>query len=338
MVSSISLVGTTSGGKSTIGNLLSGHYLLPAGVQETTTSVIEICHDTQTRTREFLFSDAERRPLCEARFSSNDAVVRHCIQEAMARADSSPEHISVRVRLRTRASSILRRLTGRACGPPVLHGMGIQNGFQIRDFPGFQHSGDTRSLQKLEGSFDDRGMMIYTFNAEETDDTKEDQLLGAILALLRRRRRNWRSILFVLNRIDAFRRDLDPTDSLQRALTKRQARIRRLISENWGPAQPKDSPAIVALAAGPVFAAEMLCYRHGSVCADRELFEYQVTNSAYPLLPRHIQDLLPRSPSRWTKRQWRIARGSLRATSGLDAFMTVLAAQARRLRAEMDRL
>jgi hypothetical protein len=337
MVSSLSLVGTTSGGKSTIGNLLSGRYILPAGVQETTTSVIEICHDIHAHTPRLTFTDTKKNLRYETRFLVDDAEIRSCIEGEMSLVDSPIAHIGLRLSLRVKDPSLFRQLNDLLLrfvvgGPPVLEEMRVTHGFVIRDFPGFRHQQDEHRLRMIEEYFDDQGMTIYTFNAEEIDHTKEDQLLAALFALLRCRGRDWRSIIFVLNRKDAFYRDLDPAHSLRSALAARQARIKRFIAATWDQA-PEPTIEIIPLAAGPVFASEMLCWHDTRLAsADREFLEYQVENMAFPLLPVDLQDVLPRSPSRWTYSQWLLVYKAMRTVSGLNALVKALSAQARSLR------
>jgi hypothetical protein len=333
VLTSLSLLGTTSGGKSTIGNLISGRFLLPAGVQETTSKVIEICHDLHARNPKLSFTDAEGRTLGETQIRTHDAEIRQLIANAMSPVDSPLAHIGLRLRLRTRGPGLYQRLVKTCCSAPtVLQGMCVRDGFRIFDFPGFQHSRDERSMRILEEHFDDHGLVIYIFNAEETDNTKEDQLLTAILSLLSRRSRDSRSIIFVLNRVDAFFRDHDPARSLRLALDARQARIRRCVSATLGKTH-EGTQEIIPLAAGLVFASEMLgCHRRSIALKDRLLLEYQVENSTYPLLPAHVQDLLPRSARKWTETQWLLVQKAIRKVSGLNMLAEALALQVRRFR------
>lgn len=337
MVSSLSLVGTTSCGKSTIGNLLCGRFILPAGVQETTTHVVDIYHDIHAHTPRLWMVDAEKNLQYETQVFVDDAEIRSCIERLMSSVDTQIPRISLRLCLILYDPGLLQQrndllLKVSVVGPPVLQEMRVNHGFVIRDFPGFQQHQDG-PLRVIDESFDDSGLIIYTFNAEETDHTKEDQLLSVLFTLLRRRGHDWRSIIFVLNRKDAFYRDLDPGGSLRSALAARQARIKRFMDATWAQAPESATPDIIPLAAGPVFASEMLCWHDNRLAsADRLFLEYQVEKLAFPLLPMDLRERLPRSPCRWAQRQWLLVYKSMRAVSGLKALVKALTTQARRLR------
>jgi len=83
-ISSISLIGTTSSGKSTIGNLLCGRYILPTGVQETTTLVIELAHNTNAdKTTILTLTDEQGVRIYNQYLQPKDAEIRTHLQRNM---------------------------------------------------------------------------------------------------------------------------------------------------------------------------------------------------------------------------------------------------------------
>jgi hypothetical protein len=285
---------------------LTGRYVLPAGVQETTTHVIDLIHDARARGARLQITG-----VVNGHVHYSDAETRSLIYRAMSRSDPTDAHIVVRLRL--------------ACGSPVLQALSVKHGFYVRDLPGLQHVQDGRCLTLMESSIGGRGLLLFAFNAEETDGTKEDYLLAWILTLLAKRRADPRSLVFLLNRADAFNRDLDPGKSLREAIAARQTRVFRIMRAAFHRAIVHP-PTIIPLAAGPVFATEALFCRPHLDPTDWPALAQSVKNFAIPLLPDLLQEALPRSVAKWTRQERAAVCAAMRDVSGLNAMIKALAA------------
>ncbi len=327
--SSISLVGTTSCGKSTIGNLLCGRYILPSGVQETTTSVVEMCHDMSAyQTSTLTLVDASNIKL--PKYLQSDTDIRTYLNQNMTSTNAANTYIRLQLLMNVKPKRWQLRVThgvhkfllGRK---PLLAELNVPEGFIIRDFPGLQYEQDINRLQLIERHLDKNGLILFIFNAEETDSVKEDKLLKTLFSLLRHQNGSWQSILFVLNRKDAFSRDNDPGKSLQNALQTRRERIKNLILETWNNIPTDSDLTIIPLSAGLVFATELLCWPTDSMTeSDRQYLKGYVAKHTISLLPDEIRESLPRKVNQWSYRQWLGIYWAIYFTSGLADFVQAL--------------
>jgi hypothetical protein len=319
MLRSISLIGTTSSGKSTIGNLLSGHYVLPTGVQETTTGIIELSNDCTAPFPVLSFADLNGSRTFRIALRS-DREIRERISHEMM--DSGETNAYIRLKLRMLSPAILRKwLTRRAS---IVEDLNIGHGFVIRDFPGFRDHHDITRFSLIERFIGLSDVIMFIYNAEETDADKEDRLLSFLFLLLQRQNRRWDKILFVLNRKDAFLRDKHPEGALRAACRDREFRVLKLIQETWGNKQSDDTSKIrfVALSAGPVLATELLWWRAGELSeADRAHLCDQVGKRTIQLLPESLRDTLPRSIDNWSRKEFLAVVQSIYRSSGVPELL-----------------
>jgi hypothetical protein len=176
--------------------------------------------------------------------------------------------------------------------------------FIIRDFPGFQYEQDAIRVGLMRQHLDGKGIVLFIFNAEETDSSKEDNLLKFLFTLLYDQGHGWESVLFLLNRKDAFYRDNNPRYALQQALNNRQNRIKQIISDIWK--RPSETDImIIPISAGLAFAAEMMCwYKYSLSENDFDHLQDKIENEAIILLPERTKGTLPRSANDWDYIQW----------------------------------
>ena len=321
MIRSISLIGTTSCGKSTIGNLLSGHYILPTGVQETTVSVIELFHNINYCLPTLFMNNNN---LIYKTQLKCDEDMRGCINNAMLSSSSESGNIYIRLRIsmnvfhknwRGTVGYNIRKLFLKRL--PLPHELGFFKNSIIRDFPGFQYEQDINRIGLIRQHLDGKGIILFIFNAEETDSFKEDNLLKYLFTLLYDQGHGWESVLFVLNRKDAFYRDNNPRYTLRQALNNRQKRIRQIISDIWK--QPVETDiTIIPISAGLAFAAEMLCWFKNSLSKnDLNHLQNKIEKEAVILLPENIKKTLPRSAGDWNYIQWLNVSQAIYYRSGL---------------------
>ncbi|MEN8216101.1 MAG: dynamin family protein [Pseudomonadota bacterium] len=319
-VRSLSLVGTTSCGKSTIGNLLSGSYVLPSGVQETTTSVIELRQSATCYIPTMSCIDINNNDkLCETRLKSH-AETRAWIDNAMNFPGSTKILLQIGIPQTRRETQTF--ILGRV---PISEALNLTQGLTIRDFPGFQYEKDRNRLKLIERHLENDDVILFIFNAEETDSIKEVQLLKALFNLLHQQGKNWQSILFVLNRKDAFSRDSEPQNALQQALKNRQTRIKKLINETWKSTPRKNDLTIIPLSAGFVLATEMLSWHNKTLTKyEREHFQNHIAKEGIALLSEKTRDSLPRSVKKWDFIHWNRVYREMYLSSGLADFINTL--------------
>lgn len=328
MLRSISLIGTTSCGKSTIGNFLSGHFILPTGVQETTTSSIELCHDPFAIIPMLTFLDKKGNAI-EEKPLATDIEIRESLKEAMLTAHAGRTHIRLQFSMNVARRDWLRKLTyylhqSFTDTLPMCAEFQIPQGFTIRDFPGFQHEQDTARLHLIKQQLDTTDIILFIFNAEETDSRKEDKLLQNLFTILRQTGHDWQNIIFVINRKDAFLRDKNPQEALNQALSERTDRIRKLITTTWGKTD-NVTVNIVPISAGFIFTTELLWWHDRYLLdADRAYLHGQIVNWSNALLPEATVEKLPRSAKKWRYHQWLSVYKEMHSGSGLSELIHTL--------------
>ncbi|MEQ1779270.1 MAG: dynamin family protein [Nitrosomonas sp.] len=326
---SISLIGSTSSGKSTLGNLLAGRRVFPSGVQETTTSVADVIHQKMLNQRSSIFmtnlSDKQSDGVQTIQFESDTEVMS---QLNMLMSLNSASNIHLKIQLSMNAKPKL----GKKWMRYYFHNMYLQrkklldeleilDGFFIRDFPGFQHESDNNRLTLLENYLDRDGLILFVFNAEETDDIKENKLLDRLFDVLHRQNRNWQSVIFLLNRMDAFYRDIDPNVNLINALTARKQSIRKLIYEKWKKTITDSELTIIPVAAGLALSTELLCWQTDSTTeSECQNLKEHVADYGLCLLPDELTNTLSRDVNKWYFKQWLQVYNAMYFSSGIHAL------------------
>lgn len=318
----ISLVGTTSGGKSTLANLLAGRRLLPVGVQETTTAVTEITHDPVQHAASVL-SDGRTRKA----FSTDEA----CCSWILNAMTGETRLVSVVAALEIgsfgwASQTHLIRLLGRRPLSPL--GLSSRTSLVVRDLPGVQRADDELRLGLLRSSWNLGTTTICVFNSEETDIRKEQQMLGALADGLRADQVPLDSMVFVLNRADSFRRDATPEAALAESIRQRTAVIRAAFGR---PDKAESKIVIVPLSAAAALVVELLrgtVARHSS--AERSELLRRLASWASQLLPEEVLDLLPRRVDHWRRSQRAWVGQMLMERSGYPQLLMILRGHVRR--------
>jgi hypothetical protein len=312
----IATTGTTSSGKSTLCNLLLGEELLPKAVQEMSAGAVTVHHDPHRRclvveeTRGATWATGLWQP-------SSAAEVREHLERIM---DSYRGQVH-QDRRGTRAQMDAPRFTlywptrlGQKLGA-----FGLPEGAQLSlvDLPGLSYSGDEHN-GKVMRQHAQKALCLVTYNSEETDQLKQAELLRQVVEQVKNLRGSPARMLFVLNRIDAFRRDRDPAESMRRfhdAITRQiRERIREELSEYRAEAEAltpiplSSEPALYAVLAEQQAGAEQ------AVWLERLEREYR------SLFGKEVMRKLPRDPEDWSGEQRQAFLAEARQRSWLDAF------------------
>lgn len=327
----INLVGTTSSGKSTVGNFLLGAKLLPVAVQEKTTAITEIVHEEGRKTPLWL----------------NPAPTFECDSVATARAmlerimEEAGERRRVPLRLAF-CTAIARKIWLRRW----LHVLRSQNKDQgqsageraislmLRDFPGFRHENHQESLDALQ-ELRQGDVTIMVFDADATNDHLEEAFLQNLLTRHRATNGTLAGLLFVVNKIDAFFRDRHPEESVSRYIEEVRARITAAVRTTGGETTADASPPTVPLVAGAAFHARALLDRPCIHCQD-DMTEFRKQMAGH-FIGRLDREVFAEQPAKWRKRQWHRAAREILRDSHAETFLQALRSEIRdRLRQQMS--
>lgn len=206
----IATTGTTSSGKSTLANFLIGEEILPSAVQEMSAGVVTVRHHEKRHTLKIpstrgatwetgewddLPADVLRKKLAETMEAFRQAEKNDATIEAVRFEIDWP------LRLAKQAAKF---------------GLPKDTRVTIVDLPGLNALMDERNGAVIKENIK-QALCLVTYNSEETDKKKQDELLNQIIAQVMELRQDSKSLsrmLFLLNRVDAFDRDVNPELSL----------------------------------------------------------------------------------------------------------------------------
>jgi len=298
----IATTGTTSSGKSTLANLLIGEMLLPKAVQEMSAGVVTVRHD-----------DAVRRLVVEATRGatwptgrwdpSSASEVRDRLKSVMnsyrdllgnmppaSKSEVEPPRFAI-----TWPTRLGRR--------PEAFGLPASADISVVDLPGLKYVEDELNGGVVREQAR-RSLCVVAYNSFETDPRKQDALLRQVVDQVKALGGSPARMLFVLNRIDAFRTDSDPAAS-ERAFCDRVTRqIRsRITQELQEYAEQASSILPIPLSSEPALYAVVASERTGPDQAHLlELLEDEYKK----LFSRKDMNSLPRDPAEWSdvQRRW----------------------------------
>lgn len=308
----IAVVGTTSAGKSTLTNALAGRWLLPAGVQEVSRVPVTIEH--------VLADDRELRVgRAPASWARSDEEVRTTLAALMSRG--------------TGESAVIRTCTARGSVPGSPWGDGAERGtlpsvrgvrLALVDYPGLRSAGDDSRLKEIRRGCRRAGVVVVTFNAEDTDPFKNRRLIEAALDAVARRVMSRARVVFVLSRFDAFHRDDAPMGARDAAEMERVREI-RAIAAGLRPPLHLRTIDVISLAPEAALVAEALTYgRRWLSGNDLAALERRLERVADTFLPWIERLDLARSCSRWSPEDYRSVLRDLRVASGFTDLLRVL--------------
>ncbi len=208
----IATTGTTSSGKSTLANLLIGDLLLPKAVQEMSAGVVTIRHSAEERqlvveetrgatwptgTWEGVSAESVR-----SRLKSTMQSYRDLLSDA---SPASPSNNIEPPRFRITWPTRLGQ-------SPHRFGLPANADITIVDLPGLKYVDDEVNGGVVREQAR-KALCVVAYNSFETDPRKQDALLRQIVDQVKALGGSPARMLFVLNRIDAFRTDSDPEAS-----------------------------------------------------------------------------------------------------------------------------
>lgn len=297
----LATTGTTSSGKSTLANLLIGEMLLPKAVQEMSAGVVTIRHSADERrlvveeTRGAtwptgMWEDVSAESV-RGRLKSTMQSYRDLLGDSAPTGASHVEPPRFRITWPTRLGK-----------SPQMFGLPPNADITVVDLPGLKYVDDEVNGGVVREQAR-KALCVVAYNSFETDPRKQDALLRQIVDQVKALGGSPARMLFVLNRIDAFRTDSDPEAS-ERAFCDRvtrqiRTRIRDALSEysseaaSIEPIPLSSEPALYAVLASQCNGDEQ------AVLLERLEDEYK------KLFSRKEMNNLPRDPADWTEAQRR---------------------------------
>ena len=310
----IATTGTTSGGKSTIVNLFCGAEIMPVDAGEMSAGIVTIDHHSEHRSLRILETPGALWTCGEwCNLTDND--IRKQLKEVMD------------------AYNAVRDTVKQPDSPPVIEieyptsigrtpqEFGLPSGFTLRimDLPGLKYSGDHGSANVIRNSRD--ALCVLTFNAEETDPRKQEELLKQVVQQIKELGGSPARMLVVFNRIDAFRRDLNWPDNENKYVETWSEKIRSTMTEVL--VEHTDDIVkmqMLRLSSMPALHAKLMNERTGEeqINAGERLLPY------FPLLPKDVKNDLHCNPTKWIEQDFRRVYEGIWHASYADDLYTYL--------------
>jgi hypothetical protein len=307
----LATTGTTSGGKSSLANLLCGAEIMPVAVQEMSAGTVIIDHHPTQRKLLIPPIDGLPRTLTGDWDSPPDTEIKTRLQRVMDEYRNLREHGQS-----PSAPHIYLTFPTRIGRDPQLLGLPSDCKLRIIDLPGFKYLGDEHNRQIIRDEISP-ALCLLTYNSEEVDPAKQAVLLEEVVHQVREMRGSPARLLFIMNRIDAFRRDLYPQIYTEQFIQQTMERVRTLLLE----ALPEYRSEITDIRAQPLSTGPAL-YAHlaleGTVEQAVQSLE-RIDRVFHYLLPASVDDL-PRRISEWKPGERRSIAEAVWQSSYADPF------------------
>jgi len=309
----LATTGTTSGGKSTVVNFLCGAELTPMAVQEMSAGVVKIRHRLRTELRILATDHATWETGTWSGLGDKD--IRDQLRKTMDRyreARESDDLVApplVEIDYPTRLGL-----------EPELLGLPPECSLTIVDLPGLKYVGDSLNATVIREECQ-QALCLVTYNSEETDSTLQKELLAEVISQVRALRGSPARMLFLLNRIDAFRKDDDWPAGEDAFVATTRAGIRRDV----GAALPEYSDeaarlCVTRFSSMPALKALQAMRQPGMAASASEYLD----KNFRALIPDDIIDILPRKAEAWTPADHRNVFAAVMESSYANDVMAVL--------------
>lgn len=317
----LATTGTTSGGKSSLVNMLCGAELMPVDVQEMSAGTVAVRH-----------ADAERRVIvhetpnatweCGSWDVTHPAEVRGRLKGVME------TYRELRNQNREPAAPSFEVLWPTALGALRGELLGLPESCQVKflDLPGMKYLGDTKNAEVIRHGAR-RALCLVTINAEETDQSKIDGLLDEVIEQIKQLGGSPARMLFLLNRFDAFLRDDGGDAAGQKHAQEWQQRIRTRVADSLKEhAETASRIEVLPISSAP---GRMALTVHWSDEREVRVTAMRAMVKQYRLLIRdEIIEELPGNPERWSDHDLSRVSREVLTTSRAEDFFAHLRAHA----------
>lgn len=185
----------------------------------------------------------------------------------------------------------------------------------VLDLPGLKHAGDAGNAKVIEAGRD--ALCLVTYSSDENDPIKQKQLLEQIVTQVKELGGTPNRMIFVINKIDLFRKDDDWPNSEEAAVSKITRQIRAAIAEHLPEyADDVDQLVVAKLSSHPALCAQAM--RVGA--PEQQQAAAKTIDSFYgELIPESFEDL-PRKVSKWETQDFVDVGAAVWKASYADVF------------------
>jgi len=300
----IATTGTTSSGKSTVANLLCGHEIMPVAVGEMSAGVVVINHNPHKRILRILKTSGALWE-CGEWQDLSDFDIRGRLTDVMiiynSKRNTPEEPVCPQIELEF----------------PIRIGLsqeyaGIPKGFnfQVMDLPGLKFIGDNGNMNVIRKCR--KALCLVIYNSEETDPNRQEALLQEVVLQIKELGGSPARMLFVLNRIDAFRRDESWEDREREFVNKTMGKIKEALSKAL-PEYKEDikNLNVIKLSSMPAFLSLKLTEEE-----EKQTAKKKINNFFSSLIPDEISEELT---GKWTEQDFkRVSEAVWKSSYGLD--------------------
>lgn len=224
----LATTGTTSSGKSTIVNLLCGADLMPRMAQEMSAGVVYIHHSPDGKNHLKVHKTEGACWECREWCDLSDAEIRDTLTKVMDRYNKNKNK-----GINQLAPPEIELTYPLACfnNPELLalSSLPKTTQFKLMDLPGLRNVQDSTNSGVIEKCKD--ALCLVAYNMEETDETRRLELVDQVLGQVKTMGGSPARMLFVLNRIDVFRKDREWERYQNEHVTKTKSEISNILNK-----------------------------------------------------------------------------------------------------------
>ena len=311
----LATTGTTSSGKSTIVNLLCGADIMPRMAQEMSAGVVYLHHSTDNKRHLIVQPTAGALWECGEWHDLNDADIRDKLTKVM-------DSFNANKGINQPATPHIEITYPIACfnNPHLLALSNLPKStqFKLLDLPGLRNSQDNTNATVIKNCRD--ALCLVAYNMEETDESRRLELVQQVLEQVKNMGGSPTRMLFVLNRIDVFRKDRDWQRRQDDHIAKTKMEIKAILHEKL----PEHRDILEQLTYSPLSSLPALHAQHIETNNNRIYAADELDGHFNTLIPETLLDDLPRRVSAWSDHDFkRVSDAVWQNSYGADFFMAL---------------
>lgn len=308
----LATTGTTSSGKSTIVNLLCGADIMPRMAQEMSAGVVYVHHSTDNKRHLIIQPTDGALWECGEWHDLNDAEIRDKLTKVM-------DSFNANKGINQPATPHIEITYPIACfnNPHLLALSNLPKStqFKLLDLPGLRNSQDNTNATVIKNCRD--ALCLVAYNMEETDESRRLELVQQVLDQVKNMGGSPTRMLFVLNRIDVFRKDRDWQRRQEEHIAKTKTEIKAILHEKL----PEHRDILEQLTYSPLSSLPALHAQHIKTGDDRIQASKELHTTFGKLIPEEISGDLVGNTAKWSDRDFeRVSDAVWQSSYGADFF------------------
>ncbi len=308
----LATTGTTSSGKSTIVNLLCGADIMPRMAQEMSAGVVYVHHSTDNKRHLHIKPTEGALWQCGEWHDLSDADIRDKLTRVMDTFNANkginqPDtpHIEITYPIACFNNPDLLALSN----------LPKSTQFKLLDLPGLRNSQDNTNAAVIKNCRD--ALCLVAYNMEETDESRRLELVQQVLDQVKNMGGSPTRMLFVLNRIDVFRKDPDWQRRQEEHIAKTKTEIKTILHEKL----PEHCDILEQLTYSPLSSLPALHAQHIKTNNNRIYAADELDGHFNTLISEEILRDLPRIVDAWTDHDFkRVSDAVWQNSYGADFF------------------